>query len=452
VGFRFTTRAGHPTFVDLPWEQPLADWRSDRLVSPVRGISRHVVRFVAYGPEVYALKELPGRLAEREYRLLRALADRSVPVVDAVGVATGRTSGGDGDQGGGDQGHGDQGGGDQGHGADGGAGHRTPLDDVLITHHLQYSLPYRALFAQASLSDLWAPLLDALAQLLARAHLAGFFWGDCSLSNTLFRRNAGALAAWLVDAETGELHPSLSDGQRRYDLAIAEMNVAGELLDIAAAARHDHGPSDDEPGPDPAAVAEDLRHRYEALWDELTRVEVFGAGEEWRVDERVRRLNELGFDVDELELVDVPAGPAGRAGKPGHHLRLTTRVVEPGHHRRRLLQLTGLDVQENQARRLINDILGYRAWLELRSGAPVPEQVGALRWMVEVFEPTLAAVPAELRSKLEDAEIFHQILEHRWFMSEEAGTDVGTGAATADYLRGVLPGARDERTVLTPEE
>jgi hypothetical protein len=438
VGFRFTTRAGHPTFVDLPWEQPLADWRSDRLVSPVRGISRHVVRFVAYGPEVYALKELPGRLAEREYRLLRALADRSVPVVEAVGVATGRTSGGDGDQGDGDQGGGD--------------GRGTPLDDVLITHHLHYSLPYRALFARASLSDLWAPLLDALAQLLARAHLAGFFWGDCSLSNALFRRDAGALAAWLVDAETGELHPSLTDGQRGHDLAIAEMNVAGELLDLAAAARHDHGRSEDEPGPDPAAVAEDLRHRYEALWDELTRVEVFGAGEEWRVDERVRRLNELGFDVDELELVDVPAGPAGRAGKPGHQLRLTTRVVEPGHHRRRLLQLTGLDVQENQARRLLNDILGYRAWLELRSGAAVPEQVGALRWMVEVFEPTLAAVPAELRSKLEDAEIFHQILEHRWFMSEGAGTDVGTATATADYLRGVLPGARDERTVLTPEE
>ncbi|HET6776088.1 MAG TPA: DUF4032 domain-containing protein [Acidimicrobiales bacterium] len=431
MGFRFTTRPGHPTFVDLPWERPLADWRSDRLVSPVRGISRHVVRFVAYGPEVYALKELPGRLAEREYRLLRALADRSVPVVDAVGVATGRTSGG---------------------GArDGGEG-APPLDDVLITHHLHYSLPYRALFAQASLSDLWAPLLDALAQLLARAHLAGFFWGDCSLSNTLFRRDAGALAAWLVDAETGELHPSLSDGQRRHDLAIAEMNVAGELLDIAAAARQDPGREDDEPGLDPAAVAEDLRHRYEALWHELTRVEVFGAGEEWRVDERVRRLNELGFDVDELELVDVPATPAGPPAKAGHQVRLTTRVVEPGHHRRRLLQLTGLDVQENQARRLLNDILGYRAWLELRRGATVPEQVGALRWMVEVFEPTLAAVPGELRSKLEDAEIFHQILEHRWFMSERAGTDVGTAAATADYLRGVLPGARDERTVLTPEE
>jgi Domain of unknown function (DUF4032)/Lipopolysaccharide kinase (Kdo/WaaP) family len=419
VAFRFTTRAGHPTFVDLPWDLPLTEWTTDRLVSPIRGISRHVVRFVAFGPEVYALKELPGQLAAREYRLLRALDERNVPIVEAVGVASGRTT-------------------ESG----------EPLDDVLITHHLPYSLPYRSLFGQASLADLWEPLLDALAQLLARAHLAGFFWGDCSLSNTLFRRDAGALAAWLVDAETGEMHPTLSDGQRRHDLEIAEMNVAGELLDIMAAGRSAAGEvatttdDEDDAALDPAAVAEDLRRRYEALWHELTTVEVFHAGEEWRVDERVRRLNELGFDVDEMELVDDPAST------DGHLLRLRTRVVEPGHHRRRLLQLTGLDVQENQARRLLNDILGYRVWLERRTGQPVDEQVGALRWLVEVFGPTLAAVPADLRTKLEDAEIFHQVLEHRWLLSERAGKDVGTEAAVADYVASVLPGASDERTVL----
>jgi hypothetical protein len=424
VAFRFTTRAGHPTFVDLPWDRPLDDWSSDRLVSPVRGISRHVVRFVAYGPDVYALKELPGQLAAREYRLLRALDERSVPVVEAVGMATGRTT------------------------ADG-----EPLDDVLITHHLQYSLPYRALFSRVTLVDLWEPLLDALAQLLVRVHLAGFFWGDCSLSNTLFRRDAGALAAYLVDAETGELHDRASDGQRSHDLEIAEVNVAGELLDIVAAEREAAGdgagavagvPDPDDPRLEPAAVAEDLRRRYDGLWHELTTVEVFGAGEEWRVDDRVRRLNELGFDVEELELVDDPTDP------DGHLLRVPTQVVEPGHHRRRLLQLTGLDVQENQARRLLNDIRAYRAWLERRTGVPQSEQISALHWMVDVFEPTMAAVPDELRAKLEGAEIFHQILEHRWFMSEAAGTDVGTAAAAADYLEGVLPASRDERTVLAP--
>ena len=416
VGFRFTTRAGHPTFVDLPWERALSEWDTDRLVAPIRGISRHVVRFVSYGPDVYALKELPDPLAGREYRLLRALDERSVPVVEAVGIAAGRTTGGG-----------------------------EPLDDVLITRHLPYSLPYRSLFAQASLADLWDSLLDALAELLARTHLAGFFWGDCSLSNTLFRRDAGALSAWLVDAETGERHDRLSDGQRHHDLEIAELNVAGELLDIRAQVAGKGqltGLAADDPRYDPAAVAEDLRRRYDGLWHELTTVEVFGAGEEWRVEDRVRRLNELGFDVDELELVDDPADPEG------HVLRLTTRVVEPGHHRRRLLQLTGLDVQENQARRLLNDILAYRAWLERRSGVPVDEQVGALRWMVEVFEPTLSAVPQELRSKLEGAELFHEILEHRWFLSEERGEDVGTDVAVADYLETELPRRPDERTVL----
>ena len=303
-----------------------------------------------------------------------------MPVVEAVGVATGRTT-----------------------------REGEPLDDVLITEHLRYSLPYRALFSRRSLSDLWEPLLDALAQLLVRAHLAGFFWGDCSLSNTLFRRDAGALAAYIVDVETGEMHPTLSDGQRRHDLDIAQTNVAGELLDIVAATRPDGGWTvlEDDPRLHPAAVADDLCKRYEGLWHELTTDELIPEGEEWRVADRVQRLNDLGYDVAEIELVDDP-------GEDGRRFRLTTRVVEPGHHRRRLLQLTGLDVQENQARRLLNDILAYRTAVEAETGVALGEQIAAMRWMVEIFEPTLARVPAELRDRLEDAEIY-QILEHRWF-------------------------------------
>ena len=82
--------------------------------------------------------------------------------------------------------------------------------------------------------DLRARLLDSLAELFVRLHLAGFYWGDCSLSNTLFRRDAGALAAYLVDAETGELHERLSPGQRDYDITIATENIAGELFDLQA--------------------------------------------------------------------------------------------------------------------------------------------------------------------------------------------------------------------------
>ncbi len=404
MAFRLTTRLGHPTFLDLPWERSLVEWEGGRLVTPVRGISRHVVRFVAYGGAIYALKELPQRIAEREYRLLLELDERMVPVVEAVGVAAGRvdTVG-------------------------------EPLDAVLITKHLDFSLPYRALFARSTLHELWNPLLDALAELLVRLHLAGFYWGDCSLSNTLFRRDAGSLSASLVDAETGELHPSLSDGQRQHDLAIAELNVAGELLDLAAG-----GAWADEV--DVAAVAEDLIRRYHGLWNELTRTEVLAARDRRAVETRVRRLNELGFDVGELVLEPTDEG---------NRVVVRTAVVEPGHHQRRLLSLTGLDVQERQARRLLNDVMGYRAWLEDREGVPLAEAVGALRWLVDVFEPSITAVPPELTGKLEPAELFHQILEHRWYMGEERGYGVATDDAIKDYVVTVLRALPDERSVLT---
>jgi hypothetical protein len=403
MAFRLTTRLGHPTFMDLPWEQPLEAWEGGRLVTPVRGISRHVVRFVAYGATIYALKELSQRFAEREYRLLLELDEGLVPVVEAVGLVAGRRDEFD-----------------------------EPLDAVLITKHLDFSLPYRSLFARATLQELWNPLLDALAQLLVRLHLAGFFWGDCSLSNTLFRRDAGALAATLVDAETGELHPSLSDGQRAHDLEIAELNVAGELLDVAIG-----GGREDEV--DVAALAEDLIRRYKGLWSELTRTEVLPASDRRAVERRVRNLNELGFDVPELVLE-----PTGE----GNRVIVHTAVVEPGHHRRRLLSLTGLDVQENQARRLLNDVLGHKAWLEDKEGVPIAESLAALRWLTEVFEPSIAAVPAELTGKLEPAELFHQILEHRWYLSEQRGEGVGTEEAVQDYVDAVLRGLPDERSVL----
>src|ERR1700674_3739462 len=83
-------RTGHPDFLDLPWHLPLASWRHERLVDVPRGISRHVVRFVAYGEAIYALKELPRRLAEREYRLLAELDRLFIPVVEVAGLVTDR--------------------------------------------------------------------------------------------------------------------------------------------------------------------------------------------------------------------------------------------------------------------------------------------------------------------------------------------------------------------------
>jgi hypothetical protein len=391
-------RTGHPDFLDLPWERPLVDWDSERLVHVVRGIGRHVVRFVDYDGAVYALKELPGEIAQREYGLLRQLAVADMPVVEAVAVAT--------------------------RGSD-------ALESVLITRHLDYSLPYRTLFSGPGRPDLGDRLLDAGAQLLVRLHLAGFFWGDCSLSNMLFRRDAGALSAYLVDAETGELHVTLSDGQRNHDLGIAEENLAGELADVAA----ELGRPLTVPGEETAA---ELVRRYEHLWDELVRDELFGPDERYRLHERLRRLNELGFDVEELELL---------SADEGYRLRLHPRVVEPGHHRRRLLTLTGLHAQENQARRLLNDLADFRAELEQEEGRPLPETIAAYRWLEEVFKPTLDGVPAELHGKREAPEIYHEVLEHRWYLCEAAARDIGRQEAVVSYVDNVLRHVPDERTV-----
>lgn len=273
--------------------------------------------------------------------------------------------------------------------------------------------------------------MDTMVQLLVRLHLAGVYWGDCSLSNTLFRLDAGAFAAYLVDAETAERHPTISAGKRAYDLDLARERVGAELMDLQAGGLL---PS----GIDPIEVADSLPGRYDALWDEVTREEAFRPEEQrYRVAERLQRLNDLGFDVGEVELVTSPEGA---------RLRVETRVAEPGHHRRELFRLTGLEVQENQARRLLNDIRTFRAWLEQRSGRPVPDTVAGHRWLAEVYQPVVDAIPPGLTGRLEPAEVFHEVLEHRWFLSEKAGRDVGTTAAARSYFETVLPATPEELT------
>jgi hypothetical protein len=396
--FRLVVRAGYPDFLDFPWERPLAEWEDARLVDFAAGISRHVVRFVAHGGRAYALKETTLALAQREYGLLKGLTEDGLPAVEPVGVVS----------------------------------ERPGLGAMLITEHLEFSLPYRGLFVGRGVPDVRRRLIDALAVLFVRLHLAGFFWGDCSLSNVLFRRDAGALSAYLVDAETGERHPSLTSGQRSHDLAVATENIAGELLDLCEASEL---PSDVEP----LETAAELESSYHALWDELTRAEVLGPGERHRIDARIRRLNELGFDVEEFELVKTA---------DGNELRMVARVLEEGHHARRLAALTGIEVQENQARRLLNDVAEHRAWLRHTEGDDVPEAIAAYRWLTYVYEPALARVPADLRGRLHPAELYHEILEHRWYLGEERREEIDTLDAVDDYVTTRLRALDDEGTLL----
>jgi hypothetical protein len=396
MALRIVASRPDPAIISLPWSTPLEEWSDDYVVPLPRGLSRHVVRIVRLGDRTYAIKETQEDIAFREYRLLRDLQRLGLPAVVAQGVVTGRLA------------------------KDG-----EPLPTALLTQHLAFSLPYRSLFAHGMSADNLPNLIDALVVLLVRLHLAGFYWGDVSLSNVLFRRAAGGFAAYLVDAETGELRPELSPQMRQYDVQVGCENVFAELLDLQAGGAI----GADVRGHEIVAL---IQKRYDDLWTELTSEEEFDADEMWRIQERIERLNDLGFDVDELDIV---------TDFDGDRIRIQPKVVELGHHQRELQALTGLNVEDAQARRLLNDMAAYIAHYDL---GREDRNLAASRWLTKIFDPIMEMVPPEARGKLEPAEIFHEILVHRWYLSEKAGHEIGIFDAARDYIDNVLTGKPDE--------
>ena len=392
---------GRPRLLELPWDLPLEEWPDDDFVRLPAGTHRHVVRFLDHDGEYYALKEMSTRLVQRELENLDQLREEDLPAVTLVGIATDRS---------------DKNG--------------EPLDSVLITSHLSYSLAYRIVFTDLSSDAQRGQLIDALAVLLVRLHLGGFFWGDCSLNNVLFRRDAGALRAYVVDTETSEFHDRLSEGQRRHDLDIAIQNVAGGLYELQAEGSLSEAI-------DPVDVIDALIERYDALWADLTDAEDVALSELGRIQARVERLNELGFDTEEYEI-----------RQESGFAKFRPTVVEEGHHKRVLERLTGIVAHENQARRLLNAMRSFGAWLAQTDGERLPEAVMAYRWMTERWKPALDAIPPDLRGRLEDAEIYHELLEHNWYLSEQAGVEVTLFEAVESYISNVLEGHDDERHVL----
>lgn len=398
---QITSAQVEPALLDLPWATPLEEWPSDVIAALPRGISRHIVRFAHLDGQVVAVKEIGETVAHHEYETLRDLNRLDAPCVEPLAVITGRFD-------------------DSG----------EPLNAALVTRHLDFSLPYRSLFGQTAMRiDTVRRLIDALAVLIVRLHLLGFFWGDVSLSNTLFRRDAGEFSAYLVDAETGELEDNLSERKRHYDIDVARTNIIGELMDLQAGGILD-------PEFDSIAVGNRFFERYKELWDELTREESFQSSERWRVDARIRRLNDLGFEVGELSMTTDIGGTT---------ISIQPKVVDPGHYSRKMMRLTGLDVEEMQARRMVNDIESYRA---ITGKSNVPLEIVAHEWIMNVYEPTIQAVPYEFRTKLQPAQLFHEILEHRWYMSEQQGRDVPMSEVVDSYVTNVLAHRRDEARLI----
>jgi tRNA A-37 threonylcarbamoyl transferase component Bud32 len=391
---RLRLRTPTAELLGLPWDQPLETWDSTVLHFrdlPV-GPSRHLVRFLVTEDQLLALKEEPLLIAEREYGVLRHLEDAGLPAVMPVGLAA------------------------------------EPERDsgVLVTRFLPASLQYRRLLMRfpPGSSPMRDRLLDAMAGLLVELHRAGVYWGDCSLANTLFRRDGDRIQAYLVDAETSEVHRALSDGQRAYDLDVLVENVAFGLADLAAA--QDRDDLLDEA----VSAAEGVRERYDALWQELHAEEELRADDRYAVASRIRRLNDLGFAVDEIELLP---GPAGR-------LRLRVAVTNRRFHVRELERRTGIVALENQARLLLNDLRQYRAWLQAAEESVIPSAEAGQRWRREVLDPALERLTPAIGPGRDPLQAYCDTLEMKWLLSEAAGQDVGFSAALDAYLAAGAPG------------
>jgi hypothetical protein len=383
----------------LPWNQPLEQWPEDPALAEKRGISRHVVRLIRVNDEpdseIYAVKETVSEFANREYAALRELRRLQAPSVDPIAVVEGRKD-----------------------------INGEELPCVLATRFLPYSLPYRVVLSGALSPHDISNMANALALLLVRLHLLGFWWGDCSLSNTLFRRDAEGFAAYLVDAETGEFQKTLSDGQREHDLDIAHFNVAAELEDLALSGVL-------YPGMDPVRASDTVMKRYRRLWAALRDPQSLDPTDRRAVERAMRQLHDLGFAVEEVSIA--------LDGK-NKVLKFQPKLVAAGYHTNRLRELMGLETEELQAKRILASFDRYRA-RESNPSTTVNET--AFKWLTEIFNPIVNSVPAEHLGRVEPAQLFHEVLEHRWYLSEAAGHDVGLDLACKTYISEVLPYRRD---------
>lgn len=397
-------RVTSPGLLALPWRRPLGDW--DVTAVPIRDIpvgpSRHLVRFVETDGRLWALKELPPRIAVREYDVLREMENRSLPAVRVTGVVTQEREGA----------------------------------AILVTEFLERSWQYRRLLMRipASMATHRGRLFDALAALLVDLHRNGIYWGDCSLANTLFTRDGQIIQAWLVDAETAEFHPALSDGQREMDLEIMTENVAGGLLDVAA--RRDEPPEVSVQVIDEVAS---IVERYEQLWILLHDQPVVGLDDQHRIDSRLRRLNDLGFAVDEVRLETADAHDRG-TDDPDDAVRMKVAVAGHRFHAVQMLALTGLDVGEGQATVLLNDLRDYRRHLQETSGMEVSEQLAARHWVMDRFTPGVERAHEAVGGRGDPIQAYCDLLEVRWLLSEEAGRDVGDEPALDVIAHRSTPG------------
>lgn len=389
---RIHTRENHPDFIDLDWAIPISDWTTDRLVDMPTGIHRHAIVFVAYRDGIYAIKELPTKFAKHEFDVLRTMEGRSRHTAVPVGHVE-----------------------------------RTWLDrheewsGAVITKYVNHAFTYRSLITGGGFGTRRDALLDALAGLLVELHLQGFFWGDCSLSNSLYRWDAYSIDAIMIDGETSRIYPMLSTGQRREDLEIMIVNLAGEMADIAA----EHGVSLDDADMD---LGDEIAARYRRLWKELTTSLVVTAGDHYRIRQRINRLHELGFAVEDIDLIPID---------DGMNVKIRVKVGGRQYHSERLREIGGIDISENQARVILSDL----AYHESKFGgtSATGKNIAAMKWRSAVFEPLILEI-ADLLPESDPYQAYCDYLGFRLAMATERSEDIPNAEAFAAWIELGFPG------------
>lgn len=402
---------------NLPWGLPIESWSEScpSIIDLPRGVSRHPIFYINCKGNLYAIKEMPSGEARNEFDLLEQLENLRLPTVSPVGSIQ-----------------------------------LAPANSersYLITRYLEKSLPYRTLFISKTKEETHNHLLDAMASLLVQLHLTGIYWGDCSLSNTLFRHDAGALTAYLVDAESVEIHvPFLMPSLRFQDLQLMEENVVAEMLELTGSGYKYSTETIYKTG-------NSIRRKYHSLWTEITRQEIISTDERYKIQERINSLNKLGFSIKDISLTPTPGGD---------NLRVKIIVADRNFHRNQLLELTGIEAEEMQASKLVNEIHETKAIISQERQETVPLEAAGYHWFKNIYQPTISQLqdlinfrirpnnqetdPNLIQTGLQNSssiefsstdpvELYCQVLEHKWYLSEKAKHDVGHGSAVKSYVQ-----------------
>ncbi len=379
----FIPRETHASLLALPWQHPLETWGEHgvALLEVKSGLSRHVVRFLELSGQRFAVKETSWETALREhdtYVRLQAMGVRTLTPVgvverdDGPGIVTTHV----------------------------GAQSFQRRTGYVITELMDNVVPdaflYKRGFSKQNRRRIW----DAVINLFVEMHSKGVYWGDASLSNMLIHFSNEAepelgyrtrLRAVLADAETVEIHPSLSASLRQADVEFFIESMLWMEADLNASGIVREPVITDE---DQKMIIETYKERY-AVQQEMQSFELVTT-----------------IDVDSL---------LGDFDSKGYGAILLKHIHE------------------------------HKWYMSEREGREVPLADAAQDWYRAVFKPVCRLFNEyELASFFPDktaASLYVQIMEHKYFMSEQAKKDVGIAAATWDYVIRFAQPALSQHTI-----